>query len=104
MTAAPARSTAAPRVPRSVLWVSGLGLGAVLALALAVAVGGARPVPGLAAAGPVVDWGRPVAALAARIAAVGTVGALLFAGFLLPDPGSAAWRRAVRAAAGGALA
>ncbi|WP_113839706.1 CopD family protein [Blastococcus sp. TF02A-26] len=79
---------------------AGLGLGAVLVLALVV--GGAAPTspaPGLSAPGPLVDWGLPVVTLAVRIAALGTVGALLFAAVLLPGrvlPGAS--RRAVRAA------
>ena len=110
MTTAPPRPVAAHlpavvpdrRLPPGVVWSGALGLSAVLVLALVV--GGARPTSGLASAGPLVDWGRPVASLAARIAAVGTVGALLFAAVLHPSPASAAWRRSLRAASGWALA
>ena len=110
MTTAPPRPavetpTAAPEgplVPRGVLWGAAAGLVGVLVLALLA--GGARPATGLASAGPVVDWGRPVATLATRIAAVGTVGALLFAAVLHPRPASATWRRAVRAASAWGLA
>jgi putative copper export protein len=99
-TAAPA---ARPRpLPRVLLWAGAAGLAAVLVLALVV--GGARPSSGLASAGPFVDWGRPVASLASRIAALGTMGALLFAGALLPRPDAAPWQRAMRAASGWALA
>jgi putative copper export protein len=101
----------APRSPApsmSTLAVTGLGLVGVLVLALVV--GGARPtvVPaGLPQAGALVDWGVPAVRLAGRIAALGTVGALLFAAVLLPGAGGslpAASRRAVLAASGWALA
>ncbi len=79
---------------------AGLGLGAVLVLALVV--GGAVPsagAPGLAGPGALVEWGLPVATLAVRIAALGTVGTLLFAAVLLPGRDlPAGSRRAVRAA------
>ena len=111
MTTAPSRPAAPPtgaapaeppRVPRALLWGSAVGLAAVLVLALVL--GGVRPAPALASAGPLVDWGRPLASLAGRVAAIGTVGALIFAGVLLPSPASAAWRRAVRAASAWGLA
>jgi putative copper export protein len=92
--------TSATRLPVGVA-LACAGLVAVLALALAV--GGARPsgvAGGLEQAGLLVDWGVPVARLAARIAALGTVGALLFAALLLPSGRGlpAASRGAVRAA------
>jgi putative copper export protein len=77
-----------------------LGLAGVLVLALVV--GGARPTvvpPGLPQPGPLVDWGLPVVRLAGRIAALGTVGTLLFAAVLLPGTTGqlpAASRRALR--------
>jgi putative copper resistance protein D len=91
-----------PRVPAHSVVALAVGLVGVLVLALVV--GGARPtvVPaGLPQAGPLVDWGLPVVRLAGRIAALGTVGTLLFAAVLLPGSGGqlpAASRRAVRAA------
>lgn len=87
-----------------------MGLGLIGVLVLALVVGGARPtvVPaGLPQAGPLVDWGLPIVRLAGRIAAVGTVGALLFAAVLLPGSRGSlpdASRRAVRAASAWALA
>jgi putative copper resistance protein D len=85
---------------------AGVALGAVLVLALLV--GGGAPTGtagGLADAGPLVGWGLPVVTLAARITALATVGALLFAAVLLPGPAlPAAARRAVRAASWWALA
>ncbi|TFV57913.1 hypothetical protein E4P41_13695 [Geodermatophilus sp. DF01-2] len=97
-----------PKPPAGVVVAVGLGIVAVLVLALVV--GGGRPTsgaPGLTQAGPLVDWGLPVATLAGRIAALGTVGTLLFAAVLLPGSGRtlpAASRRALRVASGWALA
>ncbi len=97
-TGRPVRRLPAGAVPAAVLGVLGV-------LGLALAVGGAVPAatpPGLTHAGPLVEWGLPVARLAARVAAVGTVGTLLFAAVLLPGRGGAlppASRGAVRAAA-----
>lgn len=93
-----------PQRSTSVAVAASLGLVGVLVLALVI--GGARPTvapAGLPQAGPLVDWGLPVVRLAGRIAALGTVGALLFAAVLLPGPLPAASRRAVRAASGWAL-
>ncbi|SEP17864.1 copper resistance D family protein [Trujillonella endophytica] len=97
---APVVESAPPRRSRAALGLAaGLGLGAVLVLALVV--GGAAPAPaaaGLTAPGALVDWGLPVAALAVRISALGTIGTLLFAAVLLPGRVlPAAARRAVRA-------
>ncbi len=84
--------------------VAALALGAVglvVVLAVAMTVGGGRPdTGGLDQAGPLVDWGVPLSQLVARIAALGTVGALLFAAVLRPSGGTlpAASLRAVRAA------
>lgn len=84
------------------------GLGAVLFWALAV--GSAQPIAdpaGLPAPGRLVEWGLPLSSLAGRVAAVGTVGTLLFAAVLLPGRDGvlpAESRRAVRAATTWALA
>ncbi len=84
------------------------GLGAVLCSALAVASGAPTADPvGLPSAGRLVEWGLPVVTLAGRIAAVGTVGTLLFAAVLLPGRGAAlppGARRALRATSAWALA
>lgn len=75
----------------------------------ALAVGSGEPVAGatgLPGAGRIVEWGLPVATLAGRVAAVGTVGTLLFAAVLLPGRGTALpaqSRRALRAASSWAL-
>lgn len=88
----------------------GTAAGLVGLLAWATAVGSGDPAAapaGIADAGRVVDWGLPLATLAGRIAAVGTVGMLLFAAVLLPGTGGglpAESRRALRAAAAWALA
>ena len=98
----PAPTSAVPVVVAAVAGLLGV-------LVLALLLGGGRPaeaVPGLPQAGPLVSWGLPVATLAGRIAAVGTVGTLLFAAVLLPGSGGplpGASRRALRAASGWAL-
>jgi putative copper resistance protein D len=100
----PAADTARPvrRVPAGAVLAAVLGASGVLVLALAV--GGAAPTdapPGLLRAGWAVEWGLPVARLAARVAGIGTVGALLFAAVLLPGQGGvlpASSLQAVRAA------
>ncbi|MGY2129610.1 CopD family protein [Blastococcus sp. SYSU DS0617] len=75
----------------------------------ALAVGSGEPADGptgLPAAGRIVEWGLPVATLAGRVAAVGTIGTLLFAAVLLPGRGvelPAQSRRALRAASSWAL-
>ncbi|SNS11282.1 putative copper resistance protein D [Geodermatophilus pulveris] len=108
LTAGPASPPAAPPSPLPALVAAAAGLLGVLVLALVL--GGGRPAtppPALAQAGPLVAWGLPVATLAGRVAAVGTVGSLLFAAVLLPGAGGrlpAASRRAVRAASPWALA
>ena len=85
----------------------GTGLVALLGAALALGSGGAADQPaGLARAGALVEWAGPVVTLLGRIAAVGTIGALLFAGFLGPGRGGALApqaRRAVGAASRWAL-
>jgi putative copper resistance protein D len=107
--AAPAPVEDAPPA-RATPVVLALGVGLAGVLLLALVVGGARPTvapPGLPQPGALVDWGLPVARLAGRIAALGTVGGLLFAAVLLPGaagPLPAASRRAVRAASTWALA
>jgi putative copper export protein len=80
----------------------------VLVLLGGLAVGGAdEAVPdGLSDAGPLVDQGAAVVTLIARIAALGTIGTLLFAAVLLPGRAgrlAPAARRAVRAASVWAL-
>ncbi len=76
----------------------------------ALAVGSGEPAEGptgLPEAGRVVEWGLPAATLAGRIAAVGTIGTLLFVAVLLPGRGTALpaqSRRALRAASSWALA
>ena len=118
-------STAAPVVPAlpdldqedrpphtgrnaAVALLTAAGLGAVLFWALAVGDGGpAADTAGLPSAGRLVEWGLPVATLAGRIAALGTVGTLLVAAVLLPGPGAelpAESRRALRATTAWALA
>jgi len=68
-----------------VVTAGSVGLVAVLVLALAVGGSGPSDVgAGLDQAGPLVDRGLPVARLATRIAALGTVGALLFEAVLRP--------------------
>ncbi|MGY1715505.1 CopD family protein [Geodermatophilus sp. SYSU D01106] len=100
MTALLPRPAAAPaeRTRRPVAGLTAtavLGLGAVLVLALVV--GGAATTG--SGSGAVVEWGLPVATLAVRVAALGTVGALLFAAVLVPGRVlPRASRRAVRAA------
>ena len=97
------------RSPAAVPTAVAAGAGLVAGLVLALVLGGGRPTaaaPGLAEAGPLVTWGLPVATLAGRIAAVGTVGMLLFAAVLLHGPGGAlptASRRALRTASWCAL-
>ena len=87
-----------------------VGTALLAVLVLALLAGGSLPAqeaPGLATAGPLVDWTLPVATFAARLAAVGTVGTLVFAAILVPVAGPSlpdAGRRAVRAASGWALA
>jgi putative copper resistance protein D len=79
-------------------------------LVLALVVGGSLPTrvaPGLAQAGPLVDWSLPIVTFASRVAAVGTIGTLLFAAVLVPGGGTGlpdAARRAARAASAWALA
>ncbi|MDT0278268.1 copper resistance D family protein [Blastococcus goldschmidtiae] len=79
-------------------------------LFLALAVGSGEPAEGptgLPAAGRIVEWGLPVATLAGRVAAVGTIGTLLFAAVLLPGRGAALpaqSRHALRAASTWAVA
>ena len=110
LTVEPAPAAREERSPSAAPTVVAAGAGLVAVLVLALVLGGGRPiaaVPGLTQAGPLVTWGQPVATLAGRIAAVGTVGALLFAAVLLPGPGGrlpAASRRALRTAWGSALA
>ncbi|WP_052090462.1 copper resistance D family protein [Modestobacter caceresii] len=94
------------RVPTATAAVAGLL--AVLGWAIAVGSGPTTPAAvGLREAGLLVEWGGPVITLAARIAAVGTVGTLLFAAVLLPaGAGQLApqARRAVSTASAWALA
>ncbi|MFQ1002583.1 copper resistance D family protein [Modestobacter sp. SSW1-42] len=92
---------------RTVAWLAA-GAALVLVLLGGLAVGGAdEAVPdGLSDAGPLVEQGAAVVTLIGRIAAIGTIGALLFAAVLLPGRAGAlapAARRAVRAASAWAL-
>lgn len=106
----PAPAAPEERSLSAVPTVVAAGAGLVAVLVLALVLGGGRPTAaaaGLAQAGPLVTWGLPVATLAGRIAAVGTVGTLLFAAVLLPgSPGRqpVASRRALRTASRCALA
>ncbi len=98
-TAAP-QSPAAPRPMTPVVVAAAAGSLAVLVLALLL-TGGTAGDSALDRSGPLVDWGLPVVTLAGRVAALGTVGALLYAAVLLPAPGRrlpAASRGALRAA------
>ena len=81
------------------LAVGSLAVGLAALLLWALDLGGDEPATpvGLAGAGPLVDLGVPLVALAGRIAAVGTVGTLLFAAVLLHGRGR------LRPAAGGAV-
>ena len=95
-----------PVPPSRARWPVAAALAAgVVVLLGALAVGGSTSdaVPsGLSDAGPLVSWGAPVVTLIGRLAAVATVGSLLFAAVLLPGGSGAltpAARRAVRAAA-----
>ncbi|WNV77713.1 CopD family protein [Geodermatophilus sp. DSM 44513] len=105
LTAEPPLPAGAARPPSAVPTVVAAGAGLLGVLVLALVLGGGRPaqpVPGLGQAGPLVAWGLPAATLLGRVAAVGTVGSLLFAAVLLPGHGGglpAASRRAARAAA-----
>lgn len=101
----PVGSVPAPR--RSFPWVAVLimGLLATGVLLAGLLVGGGRPAPvtpGLPAAGAFTGWGLPLAELVTRIAAVGTVGALLLGAVLSPSRGDtldAGALRTVRTAA-----
>jgi putative copper export protein len=109
LTVEPAPPGGARRAPSAVPTAVAAGAGLLGVLVLALVLGGGSPAtsaPGLAQAGPLVTWGLPVATLTGRIAAVGTVGTLLFAAVLLPAPAGslpAASRRALRAASGCAI-
>ncbi|MCZ2816214.1 CopD family protein [Modestobacter sp. VKM Ac-2984] len=84
----PDQELSAPERPRSrvpAATAAVVGLVAVLGWAIVVGSGPAAPAAsGLREAGLLVEWGGPVVTLAGRIAAVGTVGTLLFAAVLLP--------------------
>ncbi|MGY2066985.1 copper resistance D family protein [Blastococcus sp. SYSU DS0619] len=101
------RPRQAGRAPWRAVLLTGGGLAALLAGALVVGGGAPATAPsGLPGAGRLVEWGLPVVTLAGRIAAVGTVGALLAAAVLLPGPAGQPGesRRALRAASAWALA
>ncbi|WP_328967457.1 cytochrome c oxidase assembly protein [Streptomyces sp. NBC_00239] len=74
------------RVPRPpvVLGTAAFVAVAVTALAMWAAGGSAQQVPGIEDAGPLTEWGLPIARIAADAAAVATVGLLLLAAVLLP--------------------
>jgi putative copper export protein len=112
--ASPLREQRLPAAPRrrSGHWRTAGWLAAAVTLVLVLlgglAVGGAdEAVPdGLSDAGPLVDQGAAVVTLVGRIAALGTIGTLLFAAVLLPGRAGSlapAARRAVRAASVWAL-
>jgi putative copper resistance protein D len=87
-------------MPSNARFLLGGFLIAVCAMLLVLALAGGAPTPepaGLPDPGPVVGWGVSLAKLAADFAAVGTVGFLLLAGFLLPSTGSDAEGLAVDA-------
>lgn len=65
--------------PRWRVPAAAVGLVAVLGWAVVVGSGTGAPPSGLREAGLLVEWGAPVVALVGRIAAIGTVGTLLFA-------------------------
>lgn len=71
------------------LTAAAVGVGAVLALVIFMVIGDAAPtaaVPGIPGAGAVVGWLLPISRLVMDLAAVGTVGCLLFAAYLIPGP------------------
>lgn len=85
----PRQARAAPGAERAFLGLTAaaVGVGAVLALVIFMVVGGAAPAappPGFPGSGVLVGWLLPVSRLAMDLAAVGTVGCLLFAGYLSP--------------------
>ncbi|TYP89088.1 copper resistance D family protein [Blastococcus xanthinilyticus] len=109
-SAAPATRQAGPEEPPVAATTAGRGLllpGVALALVAlvlgAAAIGGDGPASGtagLTTAGPVVEGGLLVVTLAGRIAAVGTIGALVLAAVLVPGRSGSlapAARRAVLA-------
>ena len=108
----PPRPDVQPAAPAPARWRVAAWPAAAVVLVLVLlggmAVGGAdETVPdGLSSAGPLVEHGAAVVTLIGRIAALGTIGALLFAAVLLPARSGAlapAARRAVRAASTWAL-
>ncbi|MDK3258748.1 copper resistance D family protein [Blastococcus capsensis] len=101
--AAAAVSPAGPVTSRGTgVALTGVALTALLLGSIELGATGAGPdSSGLAGAGPLVEWSLPVVTLAGRIAAVGTIGTLLFAAVLLPGGRailSPAGRRAAAAA------
>jgi putative copper export protein len=105
----PVPAAAAGATLSAVLVLSAV-LGLVSVLVLALVAGGGAPAPaapGLPDAGAVTGWGLPIAQLSARVAAVGTVGTVLFAAVLSPAPDgrlAAGARSAVRASSWWAVA
>lgn len=87
-----------------------VALGALLAIVVFLVIGGAAPTAtatGLQDAGPVVGWLLPVSRLAMDLAAIGTVGCVVFAACLVPAEGvdlRPGARRALRAGSWWALA
>lgn len=87
-----------------------VGLGALLTLVVFLLAGGATPspaAPGLPNAGSVVGWLLPVSRLGLDAAAVGTIGCMVYAAYLVPAQGfelRPAAQRALRAGSWCALA
>ncbi|RZU31721.1 copper resistance D family protein [Blastococcus saxobsidens] len=100
----PARAEQEARLPWTAPALAATGVALVAVVLAALTVGGGGPEGGHPLAGPgaLVEGLAPIAALAARIAAVGTVGTLVFAAVLLPGTPEA--RRALGAASSWALA
>lgn len=87
--ASPRQAGAGSAAQRAPLGLAGAtaAVGAILALVIFLVIGGAAPtaaVEGLPGAGLIVGWLLPVSRLAMDLAAVGTVGCLLYAAYLSP--------------------
>lgn len=89
MSVVEAQRTSWPRRQDVAAWLGGLAVIATMTLAMALSVGGGVPEPaqgGLPDPGRLTVWALPVLRLVVDVAAVGTVGLLLTASFLLPSP------------------